>query len=167
MIYICSLAEMPAHVRSLRPSHLVSLLSAAEQPPTPDGFAPERHHRVAINDISEPMDGYVLPGDEHIARLIGFLETWDAGAPLLVHCFAGISRSTAAALIALTFRHDGREEEAALRLRRAAKPPHDRLGRRPARPRRSAGGGSGGHGRGRVQSVRTAGPGRAVGVTGA
>ena len=122
MIYICSLAEMPAHVRSLRPSHLVSLLSAAEQPPTPDGFAPERHHRVAINDISEPMDGYVLPGDEHIARLIGFLETWDAGAPLLVHCFAGISRSTAAALIALTFRHDGREEEAALRLRRAA--PH-------------------------------------------
>ena len=122
MIYICSLAEMPAHVRALRPSHLVSLLSAEQQPPTPDGFVPERHHRVAVNDISQPMDGYVLPQDDHIAGLIGFLEGWEGGTPLLVHCFAGISRSTAAALIALTFRHDGREEEAALRLRAAA--PH-------------------------------------------
>ncbi len=120
MIYICSLAEMPEHVRSLRPSHLVSLLTASEQPPTPDGLAPDRHHRVEVNDISEPMDGYVLPQDDHIAGLIGFLEGWDGGTPLLVHCFAGISRSTAAALIALTFRHDGREEEAALRLRAAA-----------------------------------------------
>ena len=128
MIYICSLAAMPGHVRALKPSHLVSLLSAAEQPPTPDGFAPERHHRVAVNDISEPMDGFVLPQDDHIAGLIGFLESWDGGTPLLVHCFAGISRSTAAGLIALTFRHDGREEEAALRLRAAA--PHAQPNRR-------------------------------------
>jgi predicted protein tyrosine phosphatase len=128
MIYICSLAEMPEHVRSLQPSHLVSLLGSAEQPPTPDGFATERHHRVEVNDISLPMDGYVLPQDDHIAGLIRFLDGWDAGAPLLVHCFAGISRSTAAALIALTFRHDGREEEAALSLRRAA--PHAQPNRR-------------------------------------
>ncbi len=122
MIYICSLAAMPDHVRALKPSHLVSLLSAEQQPPTPDGLATERHHRVEVNDISQPMDGYVLPQDDHIAGLIGFLEGWDGGTPLIVHCFAGISRSTAAALIALTLRHDGREEEAALRLRSAA--PH-------------------------------------------
>ncbi len=128
MIYICSLAEMPDHVRDLQPSHLVSLLSSAEQPPTPDGFAPDRHHRVEVNDISAPMVGYVLPQDDHIAQLIGFLESWHGGTPLLVHCFAGISRSTAAALIALTFRHDGREEEAALRLRSAA--PHAQPNRR-------------------------------------
>lgn len=128
MIYICGLAEMPEHVRSLQPSHLVSLLSAAEQPPTPDGFAAERHHRVEVNDISVPMLGYVLPRDDHIAGLIGFLEGWDASAPLLVHCFAGVSRSTAAALIALTFRQDGREDEAAHRLREAA--PHAQPNRR-------------------------------------
>lgn len=128
MIYICSLAEMAAHVHALKPSHLVSLLAAEQQPPTPDGFAPERHHRVTVNDISQPMDGYVLPQDDHIAQLIGFLEGWDGGAPLLVHCFAGISRSTAAALIALTFRHVGREEEAAHRLRSAA--PHANPNRR-------------------------------------
>lgn len=128
MIYICSLAEMPAHVRALNPSHLVSLLAAEQQPPTPDGFARARHHRVEVNDISQPMDGYVLPQDDHIAGLIGFLEGWEGASPLLVHCFAGISRSTAAALIALTFRHDGREEEAALRLREAA--PHANPNRR-------------------------------------
>lgn len=128
MIYICSLAEMPGHVRALQPSHLVSLLSTAEQPPTPDGFEPERHHRVEVNDISEPMAGYVLPQDDHISGLIGFLDGWQGDTPLLIHCFAGISRSTAAALIALTLRHDGREEEAALRLREAA--PHAQPNRR-------------------------------------
>ena len=128
MIYICSLAEMPGHVRALKPSHLVSLLSTAEQPPTPGGFEPERHHRVEVNDISQPMDGYVLPQDDHISGLIGFLDGWQGSTPLLIHCFAGISRSTAAALIALTLRHDGREEEAALRLREAA--PHAQPNRR-------------------------------------
>ncbi len=128
MIYICSLAEMPEHVRSLQPSHLVSLLSSTEQPPTPDGFDTARHHRVEVNDISAPLEGYVLPQDDHVLGLISFLEGWDAAAPLLVHCFAGISRSTAAALIALTLRHDGREEEAALRLREAA--PHAQPNRR-------------------------------------
>lgn len=128
MIYICGLAEMPEHARDLRPSHLVSLLSPAEQPPTPDGIAAERHHRVKVNDISQPMPGFVLAQDSDIARLIAFLEGWDATTPLLLHCFAGVSRSTAAALIALTLRHDGREEEAAQRLRQAA--PHAQPNRR-------------------------------------
>ena len=128
MIYVCGLAEMPEHVRDLRPSHLVSLLSSAEQPPTPDEVPAENHHRVKVNDISQPMPGFVLAQDADIARLIAFLGGWDATSPLLLHCFAGISRSTAAALIALTLRHDGREEEAALRLRQAA--PHAHPNRR-------------------------------------
>ncbi|NNG05062.1 MAG: protein tyrosine phosphatase [Inquilinus sp.] len=128
MIYVCNLPEMPAHVRNLRPSHLVSLLTAAEQPPTPDGLAADRHHRVEINDIEQPRDGHVLPEARHIVALLGFLHGWQPSAPLLVHCFAGISRSTAAALIALVFRHDGREEEGARRLRQVA--PHAQPNRR-------------------------------------
>ncbi len=123
MIYVCNLAEMPGHVEALGPERLISLVSPDEQPPTPIGFPAERHHRVPIHDISEPLDGHILPQPEHIEGLITVIEEWRGnGAPILVHCVAGISRSMAAALIALVQKAPGREMEAAERLRRNA--PH-------------------------------------------
>lgn len=123
MIHICNLQELPEHAVSLTPSHLVSLVSMEEQPPTPRGITPDRHLRVVVNDISTPTEGYVLAGEEHIDRLIAFVGDWhpDDGA-LLIHCMAGISRSTAAALITLVVKSPGREQEAGRHLREAA--PH-------------------------------------------
>jgi hypothetical protein len=43
MIFVCNLHEMPAHVGLLRPSHLISLVTSDEQPPTPDEILIERH----------------------------------------------------------------------------------------------------------------------------
>lgn len=60
--------------------------------------------------------------DEHIKDLIDFLQTWSPEGSLLVHCYAGISRSTAVALIARTMKSEGSELEAAQALRAAA--PH-------------------------------------------
>jgi predicted protein tyrosine phosphatase len=50
------------------------------------------------------------------------LQSWPGDEPLLVHCYAGVSRSMAAALIALSLEDDRREMEAARILRAAA--PH-------------------------------------------
>lgn len=122
MIYICSLAEMPQWVARFRPSHLISLLSPDELPPTPPGVAPENHLKVGVNDIWEPVPGQILPGNEHIDSLIAFGTAWGQASSLLVHCYAGVSRSTAAALILLALDADGREHEAAQLLRRKA--PH-------------------------------------------
>lgn len=122
MIYICSLAEMPHWVARFRPSHLVSLLSPDSLPPTPPEVAPENHLKVGVNDIWEPMPGQILPGDAHIDALIAFGTASGQGSSLLVHCYAGVSRSTAAALILLALHDDGREHEAAQLLRREA--PH-------------------------------------------
>ena len=123
MIYVCNLHEMPDHVRALAPTHLVSLVAPGEMPATPEGIELHRHLRVEIHDISEPLDGHVLPEAEHLAEVIDFLRAWahDEGA-LLVHCVAGISRSMAVALIALVIKAGGREREAAEILRKAA--PH-------------------------------------------
>ena len=123
MIYVCNLHEMPDHVRALQPTHLVSLVAPGEMPPTPEGVELHRHLRVEIHDISEPLDGHVLPEAEHLAEVIDFLRAWahEDGA-LLVHCVAGISRSMAVALIALVVKAGGREPEAAEILRKAA--PH-------------------------------------------
>jgi predicted protein tyrosine phosphatase len=122
-IYVCSMLDMPGHVEFLQPSHLISLVAPGEQPPTPAGIAIDRHHRVEIHDISEPLNGHILPEMEHVAGLIDFVSAWphDQG-PILIHCVAGISRSMAAALITLVIKAPGRELEAARHVRQAA--PH-------------------------------------------
>ena len=123
MIYVCNLQDLASHAETVKPSHLVSLVSEDEQPATPTGMLVECHLRVVIHDISEPLSGHILADEQHIADLIAFVRAWphDA-APLLIHCMAGISRSMAAALIALVTKAGGREQEAAEQVRRAA--PH-------------------------------------------
>jgi predicted protein tyrosine phosphatase len=123
MIYVCNLQEMPGHVTALAPSHLVSLVAPGELPPTPETILIERHLRIEVHDISEALDGHVLPQTEHVVQVVEFMRAWShADGPVLVHCFAGISRSMAAALIGLVVKAGGREQEAALLMRRTA--PH-------------------------------------------
>src|ERR687897_132978 len=57
MIYVCNLHEMPAHVAALGPTHLISLVAPGELPTTPAGIELERHLRIEVHDISEPLDG--------------------------------------------------------------------------------------------------------------
>jgi len=122
-IYVCNLIEMPGHAETLGVRHLVSLVAPNEQPPTPTPIAGDRHHRVEIHDISEPLDGHILPAAEHVSGLIDFVRAWPHDeAPILIHCVAGISRSMAAALITLVIKAPGRELEAARHVRSAA--PH-------------------------------------------
>lgn len=99
-IYISSLADMPGLVRRFGVRDLVSIIQPNAQPPTPSEVEPERHYRCPVDDIVEPRPGEVLPQTDHIAELITFLKTWDGEAPLLTHCHAGVSRSSAVALIA-------------------------------------------------------------------
>jgi len=123
MIYVCNLQDLASHVRAVNPSHLVSLVSEEEQPATPVGMLVDCHLRVVIHDISEPLFGHILADEQHVAGLVAFVRAWPhEEAPMLIHCMAGISRSMAAALIALVTKAGGREREAAEQVRRAA--PH-------------------------------------------
>lgn len=99
-IYVSSLADMPHLVGQFAVRDLVSIIQPSAQPPTPPGIDPARHHRCPVHDIVEAQPGEVLVGAGHIEEVIGFLRTWDGEAPLLIHCLAGVSRSTAVALIA-------------------------------------------------------------------
>jgi predicted protein tyrosine phosphatase len=75
-----------------------------------------------VDDINEPMDGYTIPGKEHVERLIGFVGQWDRAAPMVVHCYAGISRSTAGAFVAACLLNPKRDElEIAWEIRRASR----------------------------------------------
>ncbi len=99
-IWVSSLERVHDVAKRVRPSHIVSLLSPDDEFPILEGFDAGRHHRVGINDIREPIEGYVAPGAPHVETLIDFLDGWHHGEPILIHCWAGISRSTATAFIA-------------------------------------------------------------------
>jgi predicted protein tyrosine phosphatase len=100
-IYVAPLSLVATTVEDVRVSHLVTLINGDTLVPTPPSITPDRHLRLGMNDISEPSAGLVLPCEEHVAELVQFALDWDRKAPLLIHCWAGISRSTAAAFITL------------------------------------------------------------------
>ncbi len=80
-----------------------------------------RHLRLEFSDIAKATEGYALPEAEHLEELLRFARGWDLRRPLLVHCYAGVSRSTAAAfVIACALRPDADEQAVAARLRTAS-----------------------------------------------
>jgi predicted protein tyrosine phosphatase len=102
-IHICSLKMVDSLADAIRPSHVLSLLGGITAfPETPKGIDPANHLKVTLADIAEPQEGMVHPGEDHVSDVIAFGRRWaaenDGKRPLLVHCFAGISRSTASAL---------------------------------------------------------------------
>jgi predicted protein tyrosine phosphatase len=98
-IHVCSIFRVADVAKASGARTLVTLINREIQVPRPAAIAPERHLLVGISDISAEMDGQVLAGEEHVASLIDFVRLWDREEPLLIHCFAGVSRSTAAAYV--------------------------------------------------------------------
>jgi predicted protein tyrosine phosphatase len=62
-----------------------------------------------------------MPAATHVDRLLRFLKRWDPKDTLLIHCRAGIGRSTATAFIAACYHNPATEEqEIAATLRQVA-----------------------------------------------
>jgi predicted protein tyrosine phosphatase len=122
MIHVCSLARLHATVKETRARHIVTLLRLIDRVDRPSHIKPENHLVLAVDDIAEPMDGYTVPATEHVKRLIDFVGAWDRAAPMVVHCYAGISRSTAGAFVAACALNPNREElQIAWDIRRASR----------------------------------------------
>jgi predicted protein tyrosine phosphatase len=95
------LSAVESVVEEHRPSHLVSLLDPHDMIDTPRTLGDGAHLKLGMNDIGEPMPGLVEPQEGHLEDLVRFVSDWSGEAPLVIHCWAGISRSTASAFIAL------------------------------------------------------------------
>lgn len=99
-LVVCSLTHLHATARSHGAREMITLLSPENQFERPPSIEPDRHLVLNMNDISVQIDGMRSPQERHITRLIDFAASWDRSSPLLIHCWMGISRSTAAAYIA-------------------------------------------------------------------
>jgi predicted protein tyrosine phosphatase len=121
MIIVSPLSQAQPLIRQHGVSHVVTLLSPGTADEPPAGVTPGRHLKLFFHDLAAPMDGHTVASHADAERLIAFLENWDRADPMLIHCWAGISRSTAAAFTALClFRPKADEGELARELRVAS-----------------------------------------------
>jgi predicted protein tyrosine phosphatase len=121
MIHVCSLSRLHETVKQSGALHIVTLLKHTDRVERPSHICEANHLILGLDDISAPIDGYTMPCEEHVGQLISFVRGWDRARPLVVHCYAGISRSTAGAYVAACALNAQRSEFAiAHELRRAS-----------------------------------------------
>ncbi len=101
---------------------MISLLAEKQDFHRPAVIDAARHLKLGINDISFAGTGdLIAPQEEHVRQIIDFVREWDQSSPLVIHCWMGVSRSPAAALIAsLAVRPEEDDEALAARLRSAS-----------------------------------------------
>ena len=102
---VCGIEELAGH-GAARPSHVLSILDPDH--PVPEAFGTFGEHKkleLRFHDIVDPMPGQIMPTEDHVDALLAFGRDLMAEPPhdahLLVHCHAGISRSTASMALIL------------------------------------------------------------------
>lgn len=120
-IHVCSLERMPRMVREVEATRVLTVMKNVEQVATPPRIADGQHLKLEFSDIIAPRPGETLADETHIEELLAFGESWDRTAPLVVHCYAGVSRSTASAfIIACLLRPDVSEADWARAIRESS-----------------------------------------------
>jgi predicted protein tyrosine phosphatase len=121
MLHVCSLSRLHKIVEDTGAQHVVTLLKDVNLVRRPDTIATANHLVLGMDDITEPLTGYVAPADDHVTTLIAFVRRWNRTKPLVIHCYAGISRSTAGAFVVACALNPQRDElSIAQALRRAS-----------------------------------------------
>ncbi|MGE3873072.1 MAG: tyrosine phosphatase family protein [Parvibaculaceae bacterium] len=100
-IIVSPLAAVQLLVSKHKVSHVVSLLGPETPHRSFTGIADSNHLKLTFHDITEPAEGLTAPASLHVETLIDFLKARQGEYPMLIHCWAGISRSTASAFTAM------------------------------------------------------------------
>lgn len=106
--------------REAGPSHLVRFVSPDQADVRADRAA-DKTLTLTVHDIAAPIPGRIAPDEAMVQAMLDFSADWRGAHPLVAQCWAGVSRSTAAAfIIACQKRPDTAEQDLAIALRRAA-----------------------------------------------
>ncbi len=119
-VTVCGIPELTRHGGS-GVSHVLSLLDTHH--PSPDAlgdYGAIDHELLRFDDVVAEFPGFVACGEADVRRILALGERLRAAGEgarhLLVHCHAGISRSTASAAVLMAQFNPGRETEAFLRI---------------------------------------------------
>jgi len=104
-----SIGEMAARHQA---REMITLIAEDHNFHRPGIIDPARHLSIRINDIAfAGKEGLIAPGESHVAEIAAFARAWDQALPLLIHCWIGVSRSPAAALIAALAANPGLDDD--------------------------------------------------------
>ncbi|WP_297371786.1 tyrosine phosphatase family protein [Acidocella sp.] len=100
-LIICGLDELPAHAGA-PVTHVLSILDPTH--PAPEAFGSFGEHdklELRFDDVIDDQPGKKSPQPSDVEALLSFGHGFDPsrGAQFLVHCHAGVSRSTASAAL--------------------------------------------------------------------
>jgi len=119
MIHVSPRSRLEKTLAECRAERLITLLREGSDFVRPDIIEAPNFLLLSMHDIVEERDGMTAPAAHHVETLLAFAEAWDRKRPLAINCYAGISRSTAAAyVIACALAPARDEEELAAALRR-------------------------------------------------
>ncbi len=118
MIHVSSLSALPAVTESLGDFDLLTLLSPSVEPHDWSALARARHVKLSFHDIVELNPDLIAPDADVMRAILDFGRDAAEDRALLIHCWAGISRSSAAAYAIACDRNPGYEAEIAHELRR-------------------------------------------------
>jgi len=117
-VTVCGIPELPQH-SMVGISHVLSIIDTHEpRPAALDDYFEIEHLLIRFDDVVAEYPGFEACTRQHIVKVLEFGERVHAQpeSHVLVHCHAGISRSTAAAAILMCQHAPGHEEEAFLKL---------------------------------------------------
>lgn len=100
-IFVAPLSLIDDVIRIEEVTHLITLLGADYMINEHRAIAAGRHLRIEVNDIAVPLPGQTEPQRRHAEQVLAFVDDWDRSKPLVIHCWAGISRSTASMFMIL------------------------------------------------------------------
>ncbi|MFT3671069.1 tyrosine phosphatase family protein [Aestuariivirga sp.] len=110
MIIVTSLRDSHAQLAAHQAKRAISILSPDTPHPDFPSLAQGQHLRLTFHDVIADGGGLEGPKMRDAERLVEFISAWDQSAPLLIHCWAGISRSTAAAFTAMCLLRKSEDE---------------------------------------------------------
>jgi predicted protein tyrosine phosphatase len=121
MIIVCSLRAAQEQVAFNNAGKAISILSPGSDFPKFETLQLHDHLCLSFNDVAVQSPGLAAPQSHDMQKLLTFIKSWDKKQPMLIHCWAGVSRSTAAAYIATCMLQPKRaEDELAYELRSAS-----------------------------------------------
>ena len=121
-LVVSPLSKLAETAIRYQPRELITLMNKGTPMDCPAMIAENRHYFLEFNDINEPQEGLIAPSETEIYKLLDIAKHWNRSYPLLINCYMGISRSTAAAFVIACALEQKKSEAAIARLLRENSP---------------------------------------------
>ena len=122
MIIVSSLRAAKEQLQLHGARRAIGILSPEMPHPQFETLEEGQHLRLTFHDVTTNHQGLTAPSLRDAERLLQFIQNWDQEHPMLIHCWAGISRSTASAYAALCVLRPTVDEQVLADELRAASP---------------------------------------------